>query len=399
MMKSGNLPAFLTKLKTNIIGNTSKLKLINPKYRNVIITVLVFSMMLSGVFVFSVSGDYTNEEASDEVVSTESPEVGTTAIATIEADLVTAYGLYIDGSFIAASVSEDELNTALDVLLTGKVSSLSVTNVSNAQFMNEIKIESGSFQPEYVVDSTTLQSLLGIMDEYSFTFQLSSVSGEEVSTELSVLVQTSFTEEVEIAYDTSYVDTDLKTAGYEKVVNSGAVGVGVASYELVYIDGELVQSNFISTDVVTEPVDEVIERGVLTKDKSVNSIGVFEYPYDGQISSYYGWRDIGYHYGIDLVAYEGDCYGDDVHAAGDGVITFAGTKSGFGTVLYIDHGNGLVTVYGHLSAMNVKVGDIVKTGDVIGQIGATGRVTGPHLHFEVQKDGNRVDPLLYLKKR
>lgn len=395
MMKSGNLPVFLNKLKRNIITNISKLKFVNPKYRNVLITIMVFSMLLTGVFAFSVSGEPTYEEASQEASIVEVPEA-TAAVVAFKTDTVTAYGLYIDGSFIAATANEADINTALEVLLNGKVSSLSVTNVTNSQFMNEIKIESGEFKPEYVVDSTNLQNLLGIMDAYSYTFKLASVTGEEVNTELSVLVQTNVEEQVELAYDTSYVDTDLKTAGYEKVVNSGTAGVGLANYELVYIDGELVQSNYISTDVITEPVDEVVERGVLTKDKSVNSIGILELPYQGKISSYYGWRDIGYHYGIDLVAYEGGCYGDDVHAAADGVIIFAGTKSGFGTVLYIDHGNGLVTVYGHLSAMNVKVGDIVKTGDVIGQIGTTGRVTGPHLHFEVQKDGNRVDPLLYL---
>ncbi|MDD4163928.1 MAG: peptidoglycan DD-metalloendopeptidase family protein [Eubacteriales bacterium] len=405
MMKSGLKQVFLTKPKSVINDNKSKFRIINPKYRNVIVTIMAFSIMLSGIFAFSVTGSdvYTaaendNEEPSEPAQIADMPDAQV-AFFTEEPQTVNAYGLYIDGSFIAAVVSEDDIYNSLNMLLEAKTASFSVSNIINTQFMNEIEIVNSEFTPDHIVESSLLMNLLGIVDENTYTFNLSSVSGEKVNTELSVMVQSDSQTTVDLAYDTEYVDTDLKTAGYEKVVNTGKVGIGVANYENVYIDGELVQSNYISTDIITEPVDEVIERGVLTKDKSVDTIGILEYPYTGRISSYYGWRDLGYHYGLDLVAFSGGCYGDDVHAAGDGVVCFAGTKVGFGTVIYIDHGSGLITVYGHLSAMGVKVGDIVKTSDVIGQIGATGRVTGPHLHFEVQKDGKRVDPLLYLKRK
>jgi len=384
-LKQVNLP----KLKRKIVSKIPKLKLLNSN-KNVIITVLVFSILLSGIFIFSNPSKDTSSlisaESSNEVLE-----------AAITENLVTAYGLYIDGAFIAATNHKADISASLDTLLNGKVSSLSVSDVTSAQFMNEIKIENGQYASESVVDIASLKKLLGIEDEYTYTFNLKSVTGEEVNCDLSVVVYAKTSEEVEIAYETDYIDTDLKKSGYEKVVCTGSTGTGIAYYELVYINEELVQKNFISKDTVVQPEPEVVERGVLSAEKTVNSIGVLTFPYPGRISSYFGSRSLGYHEGIDIIAYSGNCYGDDVYAAADGVVTFAGTNAGYGTVVFIDHGEGLVTGYAHLSSMSMKEGDIVKTGDVVGQIGTTGRVTGPHLHFEVQLNEVKVDPMLFLK--
>ena len=79
-----------------------------------------------------------------------------------------------------------------------------------------------------------------------------------------------------------------------------------------------------------------------------------------------------------------------------GKVTFSDTRSGYGNYIMIDHGNGYVTTYAHMTERFVKEGDMVAQGDLIGTVGSTGRVTGPHLHFEILCDGSYVDPMLYI---
>jgi murein DD-endopeptidase MepM/ murein hydrolase activator NlpD len=119
-------------------------------------------------------------------------------------------------------------------------------------------------------------------------------------------------------------------------------------------------------------------------------------PIEDGLSSGYGWRDDPirhtwrFHGGTDFPSEPGT----PVAVAGDGVVTFAGRQGGYGNVIYVDHGGGVITLYGHLRRIETKKGDTVTAGARIGQVGSTGRATGPHLHFEVRLDGNRVDPVL-----
>jgi len=114
------------------------------------------------------------------------------------------------------------------------------------------------------------------------------------------------------------------------------------------------------------------------------------------LSSGYGWRDDPirhtwkFHGGTDFPSDPGT----PVDVAGDGVVAFAGRQNGYGNVVYVDHGGGVVTLYGHLRRIETKKGDTVAAGERIGQVGSTGRATGPHLHFEVRLDGRPVDPVL-----
>lgn len=121
-------------------------------------------------------------------------------------------------------------------------------------------------------------------------------------------------------------------------------------------------------------------------------------PIQGRVTSDFGMRvhpvlgDLRMHNGIDLAG----AIGDPIAAAADGVVRFAGTKGGYGKVLYIDHADGTQTRYAHCDALDVQEGDTVARGQRIGTVGNTGRSTGPHLHFEVRKDGHAVDPAPYL---
>lgn len=95
------------------------------------------------------------------------------------------------------------------------------------------------------------------------------------------------------------------------------------------------------------------------------------------------------HKGMDFKAK----YGDEVYAAGTGRVIFAGVSGGYGNLIQIAHADKYLTYYGHLSKIYVKTGQRVKRGTLIGRVGATGRVTGPHLHFEIRKNGKAINPL------
>lgn len=106
----------------------------------------------------------------------------------------------------------------------------------------------------------------------------------------------------------------------------------------------------------------------------------------------FGGRGYEYHEGQDIDAQ----YGTPVLVAASGRVTVAGWQRGYGNVVYVDHGNGLSTRYGHLSEIDVSVGQAVTRGQTIGLVGSTGRSTGPHLHYEVRIKNEPVDPRQYL---
>ena len=99
------------------------------------------------------------------------------------------------------------------------------------------------------------------------------------------------------------------------------------------------------------------------------------------------------HTGLDFRA----STGDPVRVTANGKVVSAGWSGGYGRMIEVDHGNGLATRYGHLSEIDVKVGEIVKIGQVVGLVGSTGRSTGPHLHYETRIDGEAVDPQKFLR--
>jgi murein DD-endopeptidase MepM/ murein hydrolase activator NlpD len=122
------------------------------------------------------------------------------------------------------------------------------------------------------------------------------------------------------------------------------------------------------------------------------------WPADGWITSHYGFRISPlpgaktFHTGTDIAA----AYGTPIFATADGVVISAGHREAYGYTVEIDHGFGIVTLYAHCSRLLAAEGDLVQRGEIIARMGATGRATGPHLHYEVQRDGVQVNPEDYL---
>ncbi|MVF11196.1 M23 family metallopeptidase [Ketobacter sp. MCCC 1A13808] len=122
----------------------------------------------------------------------------------------------------------------------------------------------------------------------------------------------------------------------------------------------------------------------------------------GWLSSRFGRRNdpftgrVAWHSGVDFAGKDGS----DIVSVGGGVVTWAGERYGYGLMVEVSHGGGYATRYAHAKEIEVQVGDIVKQGQVLAKMGSTGRSTGPHVHFEVRKNGKAVDPSRYvLRKR
>lgn len=129
--------------------------------------------------------------------------------------------------------------------------------------------------------------------------------------------------------------------------------------------------------------------------------GTMLLPADGPVTSLFGWRihpilgTSRFHNGVDF----GAEYGSLIRAADNGVVIIADWTGGYGNAVVIDHGNGLSTLYGHTSQIFVTVGQVVQKGQPIAAVGSTGLSTGPHLHFEVRKAGEPVDPVPFLSQK
>ncbi len=122
------------------------------------------------------------------------------------------------------------------------------------------------------------------------------------------------------------------------------------------------------------------------------------FPVDGRLLSPFGQRtdpfseEGAFHKGVDISSVTGT----PVHVTADGVVLFAAMQSGYGRLVVVDHGNGIYTYYAHLSKFAVRAGQEVKRNDLVGLVGASGKVTAPHLHYEVRNSGTPVNPYRYM---
>ena len=145
------------------------------------------------------------------------------------------------------------------------------------------------------------------------------------------------------------------------------------------------------TSVFTPPTtSSTIPTTTSTIQPTTEASGVMVWPTDLRvITQYYGWN----HTGLDI-----DCkFTNDNYAADDGIVQFSGWKGGYGYTIEINHGNGLVTRYGHHASLYVEAGEQVVKGQAVGRCGTTGRSTGTHLHFEVISGGRFRNPLEYIR--
>ena len=142
---------------------------------------------------------------------------------------------------------------------------------------------------------------------------------------------------------------------------------------------------------------DVVAPGRSTGDGGLG-IGPLARPVPGAVGSGHGLRrhpihgDVRMHDGVDMAG----TTGTPIQAFAAGTVTYAGPRGGYGNVVIVEHAGGLETRYAHQSGIDVAVGQHVEAGQRLGRVGATGTATGPHLHFELRRDGTSIDPAPYL---
>jgi murein DD-endopeptidase MepM/ murein hydrolase activator NlpD len=191
---------------------------------------------------------------------------------------------------------------------------------------------------------------------------------------------------IEAVEDTSRKLAEMSGVGHDQPTTLNGVGgpflpvdeATAVEYRTNYLEQELRAYEVALRERATVPSIWPVE-GALD-----SGFGVRRNPFGG--SSYES------HEGQDIEA----LIGTPVHAAASGTVIIAGCQRGYGNVVYVDHGNGISTRYGHLSHIDVTIGQSVKQGELLGLVGSTGRSTGPHLHYEVRINNEPVNPRHYL---
>ena len=198
-----------------------------------------------------------------------------------------------------------------------------------------------------------------------------------------------------IPYETEKQETKDLYKGESLVAQEGVDGRQIISGTITKVNGKEVNRNIKHKEVVVQPIKKIVKVGINDKPKTASS-GSYAVPiknnYVINSNGKFGSRWGRMHEGLDF-----SCpTGTPIYAADGGTITKAGTFGGYGNCVIIKHDNGQETLYGHCSKINVSVGDKVYKGQVVANVGNTGRSTGSHLHFEVHVGGKAVDPWSYI---
>ena len=204
-----------------------------------------------------------------------------------------------------------------------------------------------------------------------------------------------------ISYKTVTQKDSSQYTDYSRVTQQGKEGERTCVDTVYYVGDEEVRREEVSREVTREPVNKVVVVG--TKKRPTGKIpgeasGTFTWPSPSvrYVTSTSGARWGTTHWGIDIAG--SGAYGQTIVAADGGTVSYVKLHNyGYGYHLLIDHGNGYQTLYAHASKILVTSGQKVAKGQAIAQIGSTGDSTGPHLHFEIIKNGSKVDPLPYIQ--
>ena len=195
-------------------------------------------------------------------------------------------------------------------------------------------------------------------------------------------------------------DLRYKSDRVEKRIASLGIKVEVADDNMSVGGPYIPISDDYNHDQLAEDAEKVeiaLDRFVQLKNQ-VKKLPISHPLPSGHLSSKFGIRKdpflnrMSMHSGIDVA----DRYGSPIRAAGLGTVTYAGPRAGYGIMVEVDHGNGVVSRYAHMSKALAKKGERVNTGTIIGKVGSTGRSTGPHLHFETRIRGKAVNPYSFL---
>lgn len=374
--------------------------------------------------------DYKFEKASCHLVPVshdrlQSEELLTNQIVTAFDGLTSAYGITVDGQVVTALETEADGYEALSV-----VEAQYKNEHNETHFANQVAVQQCRVQPEMIVSKEDAVKVLnGTKDallthtvsagetfssialKYGIGTQQLLNANPEIVPELlqqgekilvaapQPLVAVEATEVITIEESIPYEVEERKDSsiykGTRKVLSKGTRGKKEVVYEVVRVNNEVTKKTALSETVLANPTKEVVAVGTKIKPATAPT-GVFARPYYGTITARFGSRGSRWastHTGIDYAGRTGD----PIKAADGGTVTYAGWNGSYGKMVKISHGNGMETWYAHMSSISVKSGQKVAKGATIGKIGSTGNSSGPHLHFEVRKNGVAKNPSNYVK--
>ncbi len=358
-------------------------------------------------------------------------------------DIEEAYGLFIDGELVGAIRSEGDLSFILDEFTESYADTSQKGTIS---FIQDVETKSGLFASKDVMGTEELRNIIHGTKTVIETYKVKSTStvsniskkfgmteerfhelnpdvakkgliaGEKVNVEtdkpvleVKCVVVRQYT--VSVKYSSTTIKDSTKYTTYKKLKTAGQKGTNKVTEEITYVGGVEQSRKVIKTEVLKAPVEEVYVVGTKKVPSYSGSSGSsggssgggrvptgrFTWPVPGvkHVSSYYGMRWGKLHKGIDIST--SGIYGRTVVAAASGKVTRAGWFSSYGYCVDIQHSNGYLTRYAHLSKISVSKGQYVSAGQAIGKVGNSGNSTGPHLHFEIRLNGSTKNPMNYYR--
>lgn len=340
-----------------------------------------------------------------------------------------SYGLFLDGELVATSKDRSVLDLVIEQVLQAYVMD---PESDNLEIINYIEIVRGEYSASYdlgyarildrfktgpnlktytVVKGDTLASIsersgisvpvLRLLNDIpvgqDVTVGQTILYGKPYL-QLTVKNTLTVTSAETVPYETVYSYSADYYEGTKKVISAGSEGIYEVVSNNVYVNGQASSTTVVSRVKIKDPVASKVVIGT----KTIAPSGHFIFPLKKYhyISSPFGWRWLrgqrNYHQGLDISAN----YGTPIYAADAGVVTEAGWGGSLGYCVKIDHGNGIITIYGHASSIDpaIYVGKKVYQGEVLAYVGSTGNSTGNHLHFAVYQKSSRtyLDPQKYL---
>jgi len=357
--------------------------------------------------------------------------------------ICTAGGLYVDEVLVAVCEDEESVRRGLDDFVNAN------SNGGEAGIFNEIRVTTQAYPTDSVLNYAEFQQVLKEMaipleerkkdtvtDSEVLSEILTSNEGGDALPAMVLMADTAYVPEerggprsnrpqpigdikldlytvslesydTAVPFETRYVESKSHYTTMADATTRGADGKAHVEAKVYYVDGKEVRREIVSEKILKKPVDRVISVGTKVLPESISPFkgeGSFIVPRVGYVSHYYGPRGEKMHSGWDIPGDEGD----NIYASASGTVVVAigpdgffaentaNHYTGYGYCIVIRHPNGFSTMYAHCSAIHVTLGQEVKQGDKIGEVGNTGRSDGDHVHFEVLLNGQRVDPALYL---
>lgn len=372
-----------------------------------------------------------NEEVSATRTRLWSPETAPAEVRAGIEDMATftasGWAIVINNETVAMVDSEE---TAMELVEEVKNSFLPQgknRTLVSVDFKEEISIERVPVNPELVMDGdTVLALLLSGQEEFSTyvvkrgdtlsgiarsnntsvtslreanpqvnndTIQIGQVLNLETST---ALLHVETVEELKVTESIPrpvkyQANSDMSVRG-DQVLQGGADGSREVVYKVEKVNGVEVRRTQVSSSVIRQPETKVVLTGIGYW--PARPTGMFRFPLNtGSVSSPFGNRKNGFHRGIDIAT----ARGTPIYAAADGTVRTRAFTSSYGYHVVIEHANGYSTLYAHATSISssVRVGQKVVRGQVIAWVGSTGFSTGPHLHWEVSRNGQLINPLTF----